>query len=51
MAYEQIFKNIDNKLHTDDGCGSELDYNEDFVGAIGQCLAKKMEKSTLTKLL
>ncbi len=23
MAYEQTFKNIDNILHTDEGCGSE----------------------------
>ena len=22
MAYEQTFKNIDNILHTDEGCGS-----------------------------
>ena len=28
MAYEQTFKNIDNILHTDEGCGSELDYIE-----------------------
>ena len=28
MAYEQTFKNIDNILRTDEGCGSELDYIE-----------------------
>jgi type I restriction enzyme M protein len=28
MAFEQTFKNIDNKLRTDEGCGSELDYVE-----------------------
>ena len=28
MAYEQTFKNIDKILHTDEGCGSELDYIE-----------------------
>ena len=28
MAFEQTFKNIDNILRTDEGCGSELDYIE-----------------------
>ena len=28
MSYEQTFKNIDNILRTDEGCGSELDYIE-----------------------
>ena len=28
MAFEQTFKNIDNTLRTDEGCGSELDYTE-----------------------
>ena len=28
MAYEQTFKNIDNILRRDEGCGSELDYIE-----------------------
>jgi len=28
MAFEQTFKNIDNKLHVDEGCASELDYVE-----------------------
>lgn len=28
MAYEQTFKNIDNILSVDEGCGSELDYIE-----------------------
>ena len=26
--FEQSFKNIDNILHTDSGCGTELDYVE-----------------------
>lgn len=26
--FEQLFKNIDNILHTDSGCGTELDYVE-----------------------
>ena len=28
MAFEQVFKNIDNALRTDEGCSSELDYVE-----------------------
>ena len=28
MAFEQTFKNIDDILHKDAGCGSELDYVE-----------------------
>lgn len=28
MSFEQSFKNIDNILHTDSGCGTELDYVE-----------------------
>lgn len=28
MAFEQVFKNIDNSLRTDEGCSSELDYVE-----------------------
>ena len=28
MAFEQVFKSIDNTLRTDEGCGSELDYVE-----------------------
>ena len=28
MAFEQTFKNIDDKLYTDEGCNGELDYIE-----------------------
>ena len=28
MAFEQVFKNIDNTMYTDDGCTSEMDYAE-----------------------
>src|SRR3989338_5596885 len=30
--FEQAFKNIDNILHTDSGCGTELDYNKALDG-------------------
>ena len=32
MAFEQVFKNIDNALRTDEGCSSELDYVEQARG-------------------
>ncbi len=28
MSFEQVFKNIDSKMYTDDGCATELDYAE-----------------------
>lgn len=28
MAFEQVFKNIDNTMYTDEGCTSEMDYAE-----------------------
>lgn len=28
MAFEQIYKNIDNSLRSEEGCSSELDYVE-----------------------
>jgi len=35
--FEQTFKNIDDILHKDAGCTSELDYTVDSSAKLSQC--------------
>lgn len=46
--FEQIFKNIDNILHKDVGCGSELDYVEQTSWVLFLKYLDDLEKDKIT---